>query len=563
MKKKIFSIPLNPKLKEFQLNNFLEFLKDYKDFIYDIYFTCRMPPFIQDAMGDVFKAKEDHNYVIKQAIYVSEETGIPLSATFNNILVRPTQQNLDLWITNFKEIYSSDVIQSVTIPHTHWVATKQIQHEFPNLEIKNTILRDVTEPREVVKLGEAGFHYINLDRDLMRDHDKLKEMKRAKEFAGVKLSLLANEGCLGNCPMMTEHYEFNNTRAQGPQYFNDPISRVACPKWDYEDSSTPLKMANFPPWKEDWDELLKYVDVIKMHGRESIERLNETMHIIQNYAEGKEILFDTFNEYLEDTNLKDKPINVWRDKIRTCKFECWDCGYCDKVYESKSGEFVHSKARLVTSELVDSVNKNVNINVPGLTSQRVLNFINALSKKSNHYLEVGSFHGATASAALLDNKIKVSCVDNWQIQQQPQRDDLELPSNSKEEFIKNIKSVKGNNDVIVFDCDLFEVNTDSIKDVDIFFYDGPHDLQTTRDALIYYSKTFADTCICIFDDANWEGVVQGANEGIKSISNWRFPPSDVKLQKAGLKVLYDKKMLNDVEDKQNWWNGLYIVVVGK
>ena len=95
MKKKIFSIPLNPKLKEFQLNNFLEFLKDYKDFIYDIYFTCRMPPFIQDAMGDVFKAKEDHNYVIKQAIYVSEETGIPLAATFNNILVRPTQQNLE------------------------------------------------------------------------------------------------------------------------------------------------------------------------------------------------------------------------------------------------------------------------------------------------------------------------------------------------------------------------------------------------------------------------------------------------------------------------------------
>ena len=83
-------------------------------------------------------------------------------------------------------------------------------------------------------------------------------------------------------------------------------------------------------------------------------------------------------------------------------------------------------------------------------------------------------------------------------------------------------------------CDLFEVNTDSIKDVDLFFYDGPHDLQTTRAALIYYSKTFADTCICIFDDANWEGVVHGANEGI---------------QQAGLKVLYNKKILNDVEDK--------------
>ena len=64
-----------------------------------------MPPFIQDAMGDVFNSRVDHDHVIKQAIHVSEETGIPLSATFNNILVRPTQQNLDLWITNFKEIY--------------------------------------------------------------------------------------------------------------------------------------------------------------------------------------------------------------------------------------------------------------------------------------------------------------------------------------------------------------------------------------------------------------------------------------------------------------------------
>ena len=449
MKKKIFSLPLNPKLKESQLNNFLGFLKEYQDFIYDIYFTCRMPPFMQDAMGDVFKSKEDHDHVIKQAIYVSEESGIPLSATFNNILVRPSQQNLDLWITNFKEIYwTSNVIQSATIPHTHWVATKQIQHEFPNLEIKNTILRDVTEPREVVKLGEAGFHYINLDRDLMRDHDKLKEMKRAKEYANVKLSLLANEGCLGNCPMMTEHYEFNNTRAQGPQYFNDPISRTSCPKWDYEDSSTPLKMANFPPWKEDWDELLKYVDVIKMHGRESIERLNETMHIIQNYVEGKEILFDTFNEYLEDTNLKDKPINVWRDKIRTCKFECWDCGYCDKVWEAKNpNDKLDETIQLVTSTLVDSVNKPIEVNVQGLTSPRVLSIINELANKSNHYLEIGSYIGATATAALLNNNIKITCVDSWQQQEIfPARDDLdmEFPANDKDAFIANIKEVKGN-----------------------------------------------------------------------------------------------------------------------
>ena len=97
------------------------------------------------------------------------------------------------------------------------------------------------------------------------------------------------------------------------------------------------------------------------------------------------------------------------------------------------------KITLVTNELVDSVDKNVEIDIPGLTSQRVLNLINALAKQSNHYFEVGSFHGATACAALLNNNIKISCVDNWQDTIQPMREDIKLPETSKDEFVKNIK----------------------------------------------------------------------------------------------------------------------------
>ena len=65
---KIFSVPLNPKLTENQYSNFIEFLKTHKDYIYDVYFTCRMPPFLQDAMGDVFRSSDDHYTVIDQAL---------------------------------------------------------------------------------------------------------------------------------------------------------------------------------------------------------------------------------------------------------------------------------------------------------------------------------------------------------------------------------------------------------------------------------------------------------------------------------------------------------------
>jgi len=86
----IFSIPINTKLsEEFVEGIFIPFLKEYKHLIYDMYFTCRMPPFTQDAMGDTIDG--DIRETTFNALYISEQTGIPLSATFNNIQVTPTQ----------------------------------------------------------------------------------------------------------------------------------------------------------------------------------------------------------------------------------------------------------------------------------------------------------------------------------------------------------------------------------------------------------------------------------------------------------------------------------------
>ena len=302
LKNKIFSVPINPKLDpDFIKNEYLQFLIRNKDLIYDLYFTTRMPPFTQDAMGDVFYTQDMEFQVIEMALWLSNESGIPLSATFNNLYVRPDQKNLETWIHNFESLYNAG-IKIVTLPHTSWVLTGEIQKQYPELYIKNTILREVTRPNEIVELARAGFHYINLDRDLMRDRDRLNEIKEAKEYCAeqgypIKLSLLTNEGCWGNCPIMPEHYHYNNTRdADDPQYFNSRISRVSCSKWDALDGSASLKAANLPPWKEDWIEFLDVIDVFKMQGREAPLRLKETMDIIDRWANNEEYLFSDFRE---------------------------------------------------------------------------------------------------------------------------------------------------------------------------------------------------------------------------------------------------------------------------
>ena len=129
---------------------------------------------MQDAMGDTFRTTKSAQAAATNALAISEATDIPLSATFNNIWVRPDQKNLDLWIQNFKFLYDAGV-GTVTLPHTSWVLTGQIQKEYPELKIKNTILREVVKPNEIVSLASAGFYYINLDRDIMRDRDAFRD----------------------------------------------------------------------------------------------------------------------------------------------------------------------------------------------------------------------------------------------------------------------------------------------------------------------------------------------------------------------------------------------------
>ena len=78
----VFSLPINPKLSpEFIDSDFIPFLKKHSNLLYDLYFTTRMPPFMQDAMGDVFRTDNDAKGAVKNALYIAQETGIPLSAT--------------------------------------------------------------------------------------------------------------------------------------------------------------------------------------------------------------------------------------------------------------------------------------------------------------------------------------------------------------------------------------------------------------------------------------------------------------------------------------------------
>ena len=571
MNQKIFSLPINPKAPpEFIQNEFIPFLMEHKDYIYDLYFTCRMPPFIQDAMGDVFVSSESEFNAVHNALAISAQTGIPLSATFNNVNVIPNDKNLTVFLVNFQRLYDAGV-RCITIPFTHWVPI--IKKTFPDLFIKNTILRNVTRANEIVTLAEAGFDYINLDRDLMRDEQALIEIKAAKDWVrkamgkDIMLSLLANEGCRGNCPLMDEHYQYNNTRSgDAPQYFNSAISNRSCSEWALLDKSYHLKVANIPPWREDWERFRELgIDVFKMHGREYIGRLKESMEIIRKYAKGDAILFPNFDEYLEEANMKDRPINAWRQKIRTCKFDCWSCNYCDKVIESRVKEdLLPAGLRPYIEHILNSVDNakalvskldRLEPEIPALTSHKVLHFLNNLvgghPKGSDvKYLELGSGTGFTTVGALYRNSnAKGIAYDKFVGQNNaPAQNKKQVLPNTEEVFTNHMKA-RGIENYALHKDEKSLFKAIESEGVDIVFDDlNEVDVLYRLDLYRKIIPAIKGYGIIVLDDANWNNMV----EALQYI-----------LKKCNVEIMYDKKLLNSIEDSLEFWNGLQVLVVRK
>ena len=556
----MFSVPLNPKLTPDQFDSFLEFLKRNKHLIYDVYFTSRIPPFMQDAMGDVF-SKTQYDLINENAFIIPKITGIPLSATFNNIEVPPSGTNLEIFLEHFKILYDKGV-RIVTIPHTLWMLTGKFQQKYPDVLVKNTILRNVQRPNEVVKCVEAGFHYINFDRDLMRDEDTLKRMQDAKKYCkdklgvDVKYSLLANEGCWGNCPVQDEHFLYNNTRELGtqPTYFKTKISYYSCPKWEEQDPAYQWRIANFPPWKEEWDRLLNYIDVIKMHGRESVPRLFETIKIIDRYARGEEILFDEFSDYVKSTDFDEKRINAWREKIKTCKFDCWDCNVCDLIVMKNNQKVMLDavknaldKARKEQSKLSQTT-----LDIPGLTSNKVKHFINNICEMPDtSYLEVGVYQGAMFASALEKNNIVANAVDNWSDTSNVPMRDIDIKAekdDTKKVFLKNIRPHVSGKSITIVDSD----SEDSLSKIpvksNVVLYDGEHTVEAHYNFLTKYNSKIDNTFCLIIDDWNWSQVRQGTERSI---------------EKLGYKILFKEEIYTEGEDPNDFWNGLGIFVLNK
>lgn len=162
----------------------------------------------------------------------------------------------------------------------------------------------------------------------------------------------------------------------------------------------------------------------------------------------------------------------------------------------------------------------------GLASEKMWHLLNNLAAQAESYLEIGTYMGSTLMAALYDNNIKATAVDNFC-----------MKPHTRNHFFQNTKGL--NFTFIEQDC--FKIDRSTIEPIDLYFFDGEHSYSSQYKALEYFLPVMKDVFVFVVDDWTNTPVKNGTMDAIR----------DLKLTILECEIRGDGKQ----KDKSGWWCG--------
>ena len=185
------------------------------------------------------------------------------------------------------------------------------------------------------------------------------------------------------------------------------------------------------------------------------------------------------------------------------------------------------------------------LSIQGLSGTITRHFYNNLCNfRECRFLEIGSFKGASTVAALFDNDVSATCIDNFS-----------QFRGARGPFEANIEQFHLRASIRLIDRDCFEVDSDELGPFDVYLYDGGHTRRSHYLAIERFVATLAPLAVLVIDDWNWDRVREGTNQA---------------LQDLGISVLYKKEIILPEDDvkgmprhrgRHSWWNGTCIMLL--
>lgn len=227
------------------------------------------------------------------------------------------------------------------------------------------------------------------------------------------------------------------------------------------------------------------------------------------------------------------------------------------AYVEENGENKTKYTKLIKSAFNKAIEEETKLpdwilSLYGMSGKRYRIFINNLieSITDARYLEVGSWSGSTACSAIFGNKVKSTCIDNWT-----------QFGNVRDEFKRNIENALSDDDrnsLDLYEQDFRLVNYSDIGKFNIYFFDGPHEIEDQYDGLKYALPALDNTFIFIVDDWNDPRPREGTEKALKDLDIEVIYSMQIRTSN-GVDNVYPPIVLQD----SHWHNGYYISVCKK
>jgi predicted O-methyltransferase YrrM len=145
--------------------------------------------------------------------------------------------------------------------------------------------------------------------------------------------------------------------------------------------------------------------------------------------------------------------------------------------------------------------------VPGLARANNLALLNVAAGRldpGESYVEVGTYHGSSLIAAMLENDADFVALDNWS-----------LGDGSREQLDRNLARFELAGRPTLIEGDAFDTLRSGALEgrrVGVYYYDNGHEYEQQLDGMRLIEPYLVDGALVIVDDTDWERVERAVDD---------------------------------------------------
>ena len=319
--------------------SFADVVKDYTAHISEVYFAWPGQASGRNQLGAARGQRDwSAQYILEEDLCEFKRQGIKLDLLFNANCYggRAVSQHLENEVISIIE-HVAEVAGGVDIVTTTSLAVaRTVKKYFPAVEVRASVnMRIGTIQAMEYVAGLFDSYY--LQRDMQRDLEYVKRVRKWCDDNGKGLCMLANSGCLYCCPGQTFHDNMVAHDAEIDEMKNiENWTPFVC--WNILREEKNRKALLQSTWirPEDLYHYDGIVDVVKLATR---LHFNPRM-VLQAYTSGSckdnllNLLEPSFSSMIAPKYIDNKSFPAdWFDKTSKCGRHCESCDYCQQVLE--------------------------------------------------------------------------------------------------------------------------------------------------------------------------------------------------------------------------------------